>query len=154
MTFSKYPAERKAVNRCTKPMRTFLISILVLTLTLSQSCSTSKKYGRYAGSGYIIQLNNDNTFTYRYYGHLSRDTSAGTYAINEDTVLMNYHLNNYDSIIHAAEVRKETPSIEIMLSSQSWILRPKKIIWKNRKLFFLNKETNELKRNFSLKLYK
>ena len=134
-------------------MRTFLISILVLTLTLSQSCSTSKKYGRYVGSGYIIQLNNDNTFTYRYYGHLSRDTSAGTYAINEDTVLMNYHLNNYDSIIHAAEVRNETPSIEIMLSSQSWILRPKKIIWKSRKLFFLNKETNELKRNFSLKLY-
>jgi len=134
-------------------MRTSLISILILTFLFSQSCSTSKKYGHYAGLGYSINLNDDNTFAYQYYGHLSGDKSAGTYTISKDTILMHYHLNNYDSIIHAAEARKETPPIEIMLSSRGWILRPEKVIWKNKKLFFINKETHETNRNFSLKFY-
>ena len=140
--------------RCTKPMRTLLASILLMFIVSTQSCSTTKKYGRYAGSGYSIILKDDNTFTYRYQGHLSGDTTAGTYAIDKDTLIMSYHLNNYDSIIHAAEARKETPPIEIMLSSRGWILRPHKIIWKNKKLFIIDKETNEVNRNFSLKFYK
>lgn len=135
-------------------MRTSLISILILTLVFSQSCSTSKKYGRYAGSGYIIRLNDNKTFTYRYFGHLSGDSSAGTFDINKDTIFMNYHLNNYDSLIHAAEARKETPPIEIMLSSRGWILRPQKVIWRYKKLFFIDKETNEINRNFNLKYLK
>lgn len=135
-------------------MRTFLIPIMILTLAFLQSCSTSRKYGRYAGSGYVINLNDNNTFTYRYYGHLSGDTSAGTYAINKDTLLMSYQLNNYDSLIRAAEARKETPPIEIMLSSRGWILRPQKIIWRRKKLYFVNKETNKVNRNIRLKFYK
>lgn len=102
----------------------------------------------------MINLNDNNTFTYRYYGHLSGDTSAGTYAINKDTLLMSYQLNNYDSLIRAAEARKETPPIEIMLSSRGWILRPQKIIWRSKKLYFVNKETNKVNRNIRLKFYK
>jgi hypothetical protein len=138
---------------CTKPMQSFLLSILVLFIVFTQSCSATKKYGRYAGSGYSIVLNRDNTFSYRYYGHLSGDTSAGTYTINNDTISMKYHLNNYDSIVHAAEIKKESPPIDIMLSSQGWILRPQRIIWRNNKLFFINKETNEINQKFNLKFF-
>lgn len=135
-------------------MRTFLSSILLLFIVSTQSCLTTKKYGSYASSGYSIILKDDNTFSYRYYAHLSRDTSAGTYTVSRDTILINYHLNNYDSIIHATEARKENPPIDIILSSRGWILRPQKIIWRNKKLFFINKETKQINRNFSLKFYR
>lgn len=102
---------------------------------------------------YSIILNSGNTFTYRYRGHLSGDTSAGLYSLQEDTISMHYQLNNYDSLLHAAEMKKQSPPIDILLSSRAWILRPQKIIWRNKRIHFLDKETGEINKHFKLKFY-
>ena len=133
-------------------MRTFLTSILVFVATVFENCSTSKNYGHYVGNSISIHLSKDNRFTYKYFGHVGSDTSAGVFTLVNDTIFMRYYLNNYDSILQATQLNNEAPRLDIMLGSRYWKLRPQRMVWHKRKIYFTNNKTGEVIRNEYLKL--
>lgn len=106
-----------------------------IALTAIQGCIARKQYGRYAGGGYFFIINPDNTFQYRYYGHMVGDTSAGTYSLIDDTLHFNYHYNNYDSIIKESQKQNLPVPIDVMFSSSIKPARPKYATWKGKKLY-------------------
>ena len=93
-----------------------------------------------------IQVNKNNTFTYKFSGDLLSDTSAGTYYLVKDTIYFTYKYNDYDSIYRYYKENNKPIPFEIVLSDNSSHLRPRKLLWENDKMFEFHSVTGEVVR--------
>jgi hypothetical protein len=123
-----------------------LLSILLLSFILNKTFGQEQPLAtRYITKGYnagvLVTFASNQTFTYRYRGHISSDTAAGKYSQVGDTIVLNYEFNNYQAIYAAYKAKNENVPIDIQLSAGRAILRPFKLYKKRKRLYYID-ETN------------
>jgi hypothetical protein len=109
----------------------------------SQIQGTSKRYvttGRNKGA--VLTLDKDSSFTFKYLGHISKDTAAGQYQNRGDTLFFYYHFNNYDSILSTYKRKQEQPPADIILTASRVILRPHVMVKRGNRLFYIDIQRN------------
>ncbi len=81
-------------------LRLLSILIFISTYTYSQSVWT----GTYTPDGKIsanyLELLESNKFNYSWTGHITRDSSSGTYLIKDDTIILRFRKYKLDTIDH------------------------------------------------------
>lgn len=125
------------------------LGLLILTLVSLSALSQKSVTGYYASKtaelGFFvtrIELNDDYTFKYEFGGDLLYDKGTGKYQLGEDKlVLLEFDEVKLDSVDQIARSLQGTRAAN----------RPKKLLYKNGKLFGFHKEGHLVKKNYLIR---
>ncbi len=118
-------------------------AIIFSLLYTTPSSFAQKIVGKYCTfgncSGSVLNLAPDQTFTYKFSGHLSRDTAAGTFILKGDTIYLNYIFNNYELAL-ANDSLKDNLFLQVQAGWAS-AHRPEILLRKHKRLYYLDQKS-------------